>query len=176
MAGRNTKLTPVLRRELVRLLRGGNYFETACKKCGITPKTAYNWLKTGEKSKSGDYREFYLAVETARAEAEIERVQRIRRAGKGGALIKRVSYTKKDGTDVVEETFSRPEWQADMTHLERQYFDRWGKKEKHEHTGKDGKPIEAEIDAKGKLLDALNRFTAGAGAAKGDKPADTTGG
>jgi len=176
MAGRNTKLTPVLRRELVRLLRGGNYFETACKKCGITPKTAYNWLKTGEKSKSGDYREFYLAVETARAEAEIERVQRIRAAGRGGALIKRVTFTRKDGTETVEEHFARPEWQADMTHLERQYFDRWGKKEKHEVTGKDGKPIEAEIDAKGKLLDALNRFTAGEGKAEGDKPADTAGG
>jgi len=176
MAGRNTKLTPALHKKIVRLLRGGNYFETACTACGITRRTGYNWLKAGKKAKDGGSRQFYLEVEKAKAEAEIERVQHIRKAGRGGALIKRVTYTKKDGTETVEEHFARPEWQADMTHLERQYFDRWGKKEKHELTGKDGKPIEAEIDAKGKLLDALNKFAPGAGAAEGDKPTEPEGG
>lgn len=44
-------------------------------------------------------------------------------------------------------------------------------KQSIEATGKDGGPIEHSIDAKGKLLDELNRFIARTGAGEGDKKA-----
>jgi len=116
--GRPTKLTPELQEEILRYISADNYFETSCWAVGITPQTGYNWLKRGERESSGIFREFYLAVKRAEAKAEILNVAYI-----------------KAGTD---------NWQSRAWILERKFPDRWGKKEKHELTGKDGQPIEVK--------------------------------
>ncbi len=47
--------------------------------------------------------------------------------------------------------------------------------EKYQVGGENGKPIQVEIDAKGKLLSALNRFATRAGESTGDKQAQPEG-
>lgn len=154
--GRPTKITAVIIAKITEYLMEDNYFEVACAACGITRQTGYNWLERGEKESqridSGEipyesetlHLEFFYAVEKAQAMAEVEDIRYIR----GGF----------------------PDWQAKAWIRERKNFERWGKKESHEVTGKDGKPIEVEVDVKSKLISAINRL-----ATRGEKTQDIAG-
>jgi transposase len=113
--GRPTKLTPALQQEVVTLLRAGNYIETACAFVDVDKASLYAWLKRGNRQKTGIYRDFLNATEKAIAEAEIRDLEVIR----------------KDGA-----------WQGAAWRLERKFPDKWGRRDRHELTGKDGGPIE----------------------------------
>jgi len=149
--GRPTKLTPELQERICEFIRGGNYFSTACFAVGLGETTFYKWMERGEEKKVGGegvkvespFKEFREAIKKAEAEAEVERVARIREAGVGGAVIKTIRYTRKDGTEVEETNLTRPAWEADMTHLERRTPDRWGRRQ--EIVGKGGRPVEFRV-------------------------------
>lgn len=131
--GRPSKLTPEIQEEILRIIKSGNYIETACAYVGINKTTFYDWLKKGAREKDRVaqnprakvkkdlqiYVDFSNAVEKALAQAEIRDVAIIGKA--------------------AEEN-----WQAAAWRLERKFPERWGRKEKYslEHTGKDGGPIE----------------------------------
>lgn len=105
------KLTPQLQSRICRLIADGNYVEAACGAVGITKQTYYTWLKVGEDAKSGKYHDFLDAIKIAEQEAEAQYVGIINKAAN-------------DGT-----------WQAAAWWLERRQPDRWGRKERHEHSG-----------------------------------------
>ena len=46
--GRKSKLTPVLQKQIVKLLEQGNNIEDVCSQVGITSRTYYNWRERGE--------------------------------------------------------------------------------------------------------------------------------
>lgn len=131
--GRPSKLTPEIQEEILRVIKSGNYIETACAYVGINKTTFYDWLKKGAREKERvaqnprarvrkdlqKYVDFSNAVDKALAQAEIRDVAIIGKA--------------------AEEN-----WQAAAWRLERKFPDRWGRKEKYslEHSGKDGGPIE----------------------------------
>lgn len=77
----------------------GHYREVACKLAGIG-KVLLNWLKRGERERSGIYHELYLAVERA----EVFHLKNI-------------------------ETASAKSWFATAWFLERKHPERWGKRE-----------------------------------------------
>ncbi|TCW39174.1 hypothetical protein EDC32_102420 [Laceyella sacchari] len=104
-AGRPTKLTPALQEKIVMMIRGGNYIETAAAYAGISKQTLYNWLRRGARQKSGQYREFALAVEQALAEAEMRDLALIEQAARDG------------------------KWQAAAWRLERRFPKRWGRQD-----------------------------------------------
>jgi transposase len=104
-AGRPTKLTPALQEKIVMVIRGGNYIETAAAYAGISKQTLYNWLRRGARQKSGQYREFALAVEQALAEAEMRDLALIEQAARDG------------------------KWQAAAWRLERRFPKRWGRQD-----------------------------------------------
>lgn len=130
---RPTKLTPELQDEIIKVIRSGNYIETACAYVGINKSTFYDWLKRGAREKDRlaknprakvrksekPFVDFSNAIEKALAHAEIRDVAIIGKA--------------------AEEN-----WQAAAWRLERKFPDRWGRKDKYalEHSGKDGGPIE----------------------------------
>ena len=136
---RPTKLTPELQEDILKIIRSGNYIETACAFVGINKSTFYDWLKRGAREKDRleknprarirksekIYVEFSNAVEKALAHAEIRDVAIIGKA--------------------AEEN-----WKAAAWRLERKFPERWGRKEKYslEHSGIAGGPIEArhELD------------------------------
>ena len=82
------------------------------------------------KCRKGVYFEFFEAIKKAEAQAEARNV-------------------------AVIQTAARDSWQAAAWWLERKYPQEWGKKERHEHVGKDGEPIELDIDPKDKLMTRL---------------------
>jgi len=115
--GRKSKLTPERQKLFVDAVSAGNYIETAAELAGVTNVTFYNWMKRGRQTQSGKYFEFLNAIKKAEARAEVMRVSRIAKAGQEG------------------------NWQADAWYLERRYPDRWGRRQRLEHTGKNGGPI-----------------------------------
>lgn len=123
--GRPSKLTKNVREHLVEAVEAGNYVETAVRACGIGTSTYYRWMETGEADAAHDkstiYRELWEAVKKAEAEAEAKALKQIRSAASDS-------------------------WQAAAWYLERKFPARWGRKERIEHTGKDGEAISVAHD------------------------------
>lgn len=67
---------------LLKLLKSGVPVVHACDAVGISPSSYYDWMKLGERAKSGQHREFYLNVKKARAEAIARNVAIIQKAAK----------------------------------------------------------------------------------------------
>lgn len=112
------KLTPQLQQIIIDNLATGAYIETAACLAGIARTTFYEWIKKGNKEKSGKYYDFVNAVNAAVAKSEMRDLGFIDNAAKDG------------------------QWQAAAWKLERRHPDKWGKRERHELTGADGGPIE----------------------------------
>lgn len=104
------KLNDELQQKLCNAIRAGNYASVAAQYAGIGESTFYHWLAQGEKQQSGRYREFLEAVKKAESDAEIAAV----------AIIQK---------------HQADNWQAAAWYLERKHYDRWGRKEKIEHSG-----------------------------------------
>jgi transposase len=77
-AGRPTKLTPELQKQVCDSIRKGNYHTVAAKVAGISVKTLRNWLTHGKKFPHGIYGEFRDALLRAEGEAEETIVPEIR--------------------------------------------------------------------------------------------------
>ncbi len=105
-----TKLNPQTQDRIVQAIRSGNYANVAARYAGIDEKTYYNWLQRGEREGSGIYFQFLQSVKKAESDAEVQAVAEIRLA-------------------------ARENWQAGMTWLERRFPDRWGRRERVEHSG-----------------------------------------
>jgi len=120
--GRKPKLTPELQQEIVKAIRLGNYIEVSAACAGICKQTLYNWLRRGERAKSGKYRQFLDAVQRAVAEAEVVNVGQVSRAATQG------------------------DWKAATWRLERQHRDRWGSGQKRSE--EDDKTANHEIVAR----------------------------
>ena len=116
---RPTKLTPEVQDLIVDGINAGLTFRLTCARVGVNPGTFYRWLETGEIVKTGMYREFYEAVERAKADSALRLVSQI---------------TLQALTD----------WRAAAFILERRFPDDYGKRT--EVTGKDGGPV--KVDAK----------------------------
>ena len=98
------KITEEITLCIVDALGAGHYREVACKLAGIDRRTLLNWLKRGQRERSGVYRDLYLAVEQAEAKAEVFHLKNI-------------------------ETASTKSWFASAWFLERKHPERWGKRE-----------------------------------------------
>ena len=130
--GRPTKLTPELQEELVKVIRAGNYIETACAYVGINKTTFYDWMKRGAREKErlerntnarpkkseATFVELSNAIEKALAQAEIRDVAIIGKA--------------------AEEN-----WQAAAWRLERKFPERWGKKSQY-HNDEEERSLKLE--------------------------------
>jgi hypothetical protein len=96
----------------------GNYIKTACIAAGIDQHTFINWAKradTGEEP----FLSFFRELDIAKHKATAESMSRIAKAGEGGAVVKEVEITYKDGTIKKETSYASPQWQAEAWKLER---------------------------------------------------------
>lgn len=127
-----TKLTPEVQDRIVAALRAGNYQETAAAYAGISAKTFYEWLNRGESDepKEEAFRNFREAVEKAKADAEVRDI----------ALIDKAAH---DGS-----------WQAAAWKLERKFPQKWGRVNRTEISGPEGKPVEIRTSVEA-ILEAL---------------------
>lgn len=124
MAGRPSKLTPQTHDKIIGAIKAGNYLETAARYAGVDQSTLHRWLNRGkDENAEPEYRQFYEAVESARAEAEARNVALIQQAANAGT------------------------WQAAAWYLERTAHSRWGRKQSLEVSGNGGEPVQIEVDA-----------------------------
>jgi hypothetical protein len=119
-----------------KLIRAGNYVNVVCNYLGIDESTWYRWIKKGEednkKGINNIYCKFFKSIKRAESIAEIKNVNVIQMA-------------------------SQEDWKASAWYLERKYFDRWGRKEGREITGKDGGSVKVE-EVKNSLINKLNNI------------------
>lgn len=146
MRGRPTKLTPALARTIADAVRQGVPLTVAGESVKVAASTLLEWLARGEdrvaeRPATDLYADFAESIKKARADDQARRLARLEQAATGGAVLHRKTITKPDGTVVIEEKYTEPQWTADAWHLERSDPDHWARKERHEVTGKDGGPL-----------------------------------
>ncbi len=69
--GRPTKLTPELIKAIAATVQSGCYLDTAARYHGVAKASFFDWMKRGHKQKTGIYRDFLDALETAQAAADV---------------------------------------------------------------------------------------------------------
>jgi hypothetical protein len=111
-AGQPTKLNAEVSEKICQAIRAGNYMETAAAYAGVAKPTLYNWLKRGRDEPDTIYGALVEAVELAVAEAEVRDVALIAKAADDGV------------------------WQASAWRLERRYPDRYGRRTRHDVSGR----------------------------------------
>lgn len=71
---RPSKLTPEIQESIVKLLEAGNFIETTCEALRLGRRTFNDWMDRGARDADdeveSEHREFYEAVQQARARAE----------------------------------------------------------------------------------------------------------
>lgn len=145
MVGARGKLNKELIEEAERLVKSGQDDIDVYNYLGISHETWYRWLREGENNKNRLTREFYETIKKAKASAVIRNVTIIQNS--------------------AQET-----WQAAAWWLERKYPERFGKKEKYEHTGKDGGAIEINSkQLREQILSRINQYSTDEGTGEGDK-------
>ena len=107
MAGRPTKLTPAVQKQILAAIKAGNYRQVAAAGAGISSKTFRDWMQRGREKPASNYGQFRAAVLKAEQAAHIAMVALLTRAA------------KKDPKHALE-------W------LERKFPKHWGKKDRHE--------------------------------------------
>lgn len=145
--GRPTKLTPALRERIVKLIKSGNFLETAAEACGIGRATVFRWIQEANEGHPDPSRtEFRDAVIQARAEAESLMVGLVFRAAMGGVITKEITRTLPDGTVESETTYSPPDGRVGLEFLSRAFPDRWKKQNNNliEVSGPGGGPVQVE--------------------------------
>lgn len=130
--GQPTKLTPEMQERIIEGLESGLHQESACARAGIGKTTFYRWMNRGESDDEADvdYRNFRHAVERARAKPEAEALEAVKAAWR-------------DGT-----------WQAAAWFLERSHPHKYGRINRTEVSGPEGKPVQVET-MRAELLKAL---------------------
>ena len=114
---RQSNLNKKTQEEIVKILKSGNYIETAAAMVGISKVSLYDWLKRGARERrareqgqpanaaESKYIAFLSAVEKAQAEAEATMIAVINKA-------------------------SLENWQAAAWKLERKFPARWGRQDR----------------------------------------------
>ena len=82
--GRKTKLSEKSKRDIIQVISVGGSKSLACKHAGITLPTLMAWLKKGEESRSGQYREFFLQFCQAQARPDLLAMGIVHRAVQDG--------------------------------------------------------------------------------------------
>jgi hypothetical protein len=128
-------IMPRVKPDIIKLLKTGTPVKTVCGAVGISNATFYDWMKRGEAAKSGQFKEFYDAVEQARAEFVARNV----------ALIQKAAM---DGT-----------WQASAWLLERTHPEDFAKREVEVNVVQNN--VEVNIDAtREKVVSRINSIAA----------------
>lgn len=81
---RPTKLDEPTKKALLQGIQLGLPYELACSNAGITFQTMRNWIKRGEKAKSGEYFEFLEGVKVAEGKGSLQLLSTIRQSANEG--------------------------------------------------------------------------------------------
>lgn len=120
----------------------------------ISRETLRRWKETGEAEQARQdagtqpnpdfalHVALVAAIKNADATFVQTRLDRIAAASEGGAILRRVTTTKRNGDIIEEVTLAQPQWQADAWLLERRHYQDFARRTMTEVTGKEGGPME----------------------------------
>jgi len=118
---RNGKITPEKIEQICKYIKIGVPKKDSAQACGICEATYYNWIKRGEKAKSGIYLKFLESTKKAESESIARDVAIIEKAAQDGR------------------------WQASAWRLERRHPDNWGRKEVLRQDIKTNEPLQIQF-------------------------------
>lgn len=124
--GAPTKLTEELIENISNFIRMGSYLETAAESCGISRTVFLNWLRKGNKQKSGLHAALVRAVHKAAADAQQRDLKAIDDAAQGKGGFKR-------------------DWKAAAWKMERRNRSTWGAFQKLEVAGNQEEPLSVTV-------------------------------
>ncbi len=121
---RPTALTPDVQERICTAIRAGAPPETAAVYAGVAARTYYRWMARGEREQRGEFWQFCQAIKKALAEFEVRTVTLVQQAAPA-------------------------DWRAAMTLLERRFPDRWGRRDRVDHTHRLEEQVERLVRDKG---------------------------
>lgn len=139
MAGRPTKLTEKVFNAIVKSVRNGNYFSTACEAAGVSELRGLEWIRRGEdrdrRVSTKLYAKFAKEIRIAKAKAEEDHVSVLQKAAMGWEEVttkQDVDPTKKDqqGKPKIQsieiKRVKKFDWRASLAYLGRTKKAKWG--------------------------------------------------
>lgn len=171
-------------------------WESLAASVGVSRQCLHNWRRRGgqarAKAASGAelteeeaaYQAFVDSLERAEAEAVMLRFGGIQREAQGGYTLTETTEewsTNAEGTEVlvkrtVKTSTARPVWTAFAWQLERRLPDMFGRKDRLEHSGPAGGPIEVGApDQVHNLAESLQAYQQGLADAKEAREAEANG-
>lgn len=143
--GRPDKLNDELIEKLCKYIKAGNYLKTACRCCGIAYSTFRNWILKAEEIERqyGDFDDVpeYHSI-------YIKLLKSVRKAE---------SQCETRAVALWNKAFSK-DWRSIRDFLERRFSDRWGRKDRHDHSGDKENPIQHEMMIK-EMVEFLKEMT-----------------
>lgn len=119
---RSVKLNKRITDKILRAIAQGVYQEPAARNAGVNPATFYRWMEKGSRDDAPDeFKEFFDAVEEAKAKAEVNAVT------------------------VITSAASEGSWQAAAWWLERTRPKKFGRFDRNEISGSDGGPVRFDV-------------------------------
>ncbi len=128
-AGRNTKLTPELVRQICKFVENGNTNVDACNLLEISTSSFYDWKAKGKKQARGIHRDFVDELEKSRRRYKLLRREIVNRAALGDTVATKVKGRKLTNGDIVIETTTKttpPDWRHAARELERAFPEQFG--------------------------------------------------
>jgi hypothetical protein len=119
--GRPSKLTSEVADRIISSIKSGNFRNTAARWAGIGERTMRDWMTRGEAHPKSPFGSFRRRVMEAEKAAEMRCVAIVMKAAANDA--------------------KHAEWW-----LERKYPQRWGRKQRHEITGKNGEVLRHQVE------------------------------
>ena len=101
-----TKFTEDIREIIYKLTAKGYTYADICAVCEIDKSTFYKWVDRGKKSKSGQYKEFVVELEKAKAERKNNLVEELIDMGRNREDWKAIAWILERG---YGDEFARPE-------------------------------------------------------------------
>lgn len=146
--GRPPEINEELIEKITRVIKAGNYVETAAALNGVCKKTLYNWFRKGQKGNTL-YSKLVHAVQQAISESEVRDVNVIDKEARG-----RDAEYDKSGKKIREAVTVN--WKAAAWRLERKHPERWGRREQVKLV--EGDVGFSDAGSHDKIMDAIAHF------------------
>lgn len=124
------KLTDEVQDYICDLLGDGSPITVAAAAVGINPRTFYDWMEKGREARRGKYRDFYDAVEIAKARYELHHVRELNRVAVEGEteIHEKVTVNHRGEVTVEIKKVTKRNGRASAAILAARHPERWGEK------------------------------------------------
>lgn len=103
---------PAVLQAIIDAVADGNTYHHAAVAANISERTLYRLLARGRKEPESHFSQFLADIKKAEAASAVSAIKTIRKASEGGQVVRRVTITKANGDEIIEETFAQGQWQA----------------------------------------------------------------